>query len=140
MKNYCFGIDVGGTTVKCGLFTVDGEVLDKWEIKTRTEENGKNILPDIAETINAKIAEKNIDKEEVAGVGIGVPGPVNENGEVPFAVNLHWGYMNIEKVLAVSSSRCIPVTLAPYHILSAASNFPLSCKSKYLIGFFVRKR
>lgn len=100
MKNYCFGIDVGGTTVKCGLFTVDGEVLDKWEIKTRTEENGKNILPDIAEAINAKLAEKNIDKEDVAGVGIGVPGPVNESGEVPFAVNLHWGYMNIEKDLA----------------------------------------
>ena len=34
MKKYCFGIDIGGTTVKCGLFNVDGEVLDKWETKT----------------------------------------------------------------------------------------------------------
>lgn len=100
MKKYCFGIDVGGTSVKCGLFTVDGEVLDKWEIKTRTEENGKYILPDIADAINAKIAEKAMEKADVAGVGIGIPGPVNENGEVPFAVNLHWGYMNIEKDLA----------------------------------------
>ena len=62
MKKYCFGIDVGGTTVKCGLFTVEGEVLDKWEIKTRTEDNGINILPDVAETINQKIQEKNIEK------------------------------------------------------------------------------
>lgn len=100
MKKYCFGIDVGGTTVKCGLFTVEGDVLDKWEIKTRTEENGKHIVPDIAETINAKIAEKKIEKEEVAGVGIGVPGPVNEKGEVLCAVNLHWGYMNVEKDLS----------------------------------------
>ncbi|MDO4322774.1 MAG: ROK family glucokinase [Lachnospiraceae bacterium] len=95
MKKYCFGIDVGGTTVKCGLFTVNGEVLDKWEIKTRTEDNGVNILPDVAETILQKIAEKKIDKELVAGIGIGVPGPVNEAGEVPCAVNLHWGYVNI---------------------------------------------
>ena len=95
MKKYCFGIDVGGTTVKCGLFTVEGEVLDKWEIKTRTEDNGINILPDVAETINQKIQEKNIEKESVAGIGIGVPGPVNEAGEVPCDVNLHWGYVNI---------------------------------------------
>ena len=95
MKKYCFGIDVGGTTVKCGLFTVEGEVLDKWEIKTRTEDHGINILPDVAETINQKLQEKNIEKESVAGIGIGVPGPVNEAGEVPCAVNLHWGYVNI---------------------------------------------
>ena len=56
MKKYCFGIDVGGTTVKCGLFTVEGEVLDKWEIKTNTQNGGTSILPDVAayeETIRA---------------------------------------------------------------------------------------
>ena len=40
MKKYCFGVDVGGTTVKVGLFTVEGQLLDKWEIITRTENNG----------------------------------------------------------------------------------------------------
>lgn len=100
MKKYCFGIDVGGTTVKCGLFTVDGEVLDKWEIETRTEDNGVNILPDVAATIKAKIDEKQLNTEEIAGVGIGVPGPVNDQGEVPVAVNLHWGFTPIEKELS----------------------------------------
>lgn len=95
MKKYCFGIDVGGTTVKCGLFDVSGELLDKWEIPTRTEDNGVHILPDVAETIMAKIAEKGLEREEIAGVGVGVPGPVNEAGEVPCAVNLHWGYVDI---------------------------------------------
>lgn len=99
MKKYCFGIDVGGTTVKCGLFTVDGEVLDKWEIRTRTENNGAKILPDVADTIQAKIAEKELSADEIVGIGVGVPGPVNENGEVPCAVNLHWGYVNIVKEL-----------------------------------------
>lgn len=97
MKKYCFGIDVGGTTVKCGLFNVEGEVLDKWEIPSRTEDGGKNILPDVADTILAKIAEKGLDKEEVAGVGIGVPGPVDDNGVIAVAVNLHWGRMDIVK-------------------------------------------
>ena len=43
---YCFGADVGGTTIKLGLFTVDGEILDKWEIITRTENEGESILQD----------------------------------------------------------------------------------------------
>lgn len=95
MSKYCFGIDVGGTTVKCGLFSTDGKVLEKWEIPTRTEENGKYILPDVAAAINAEIEERGLDKADIAGVGIGVPGPVNEEGEVPVAVNLHWGRIHI---------------------------------------------
>ena len=61
MKNYCFGIDVGGTTVKMGLFQVDGKVLDKWEIATRTENGGEAILPDIAASALAKL-EENLKK------------------------------------------------------------------------------
>lgn len=95
MKKYCFGIDVGGTTVKCGLFDVSGALLDKWEIPTRTENDGINILPDVAQTIAEKIGQKGLNREEIAGIGVGVPGPVNEAGEVPCAVNLHWGYVNI---------------------------------------------
>lgn len=95
MKEYCFGIDIGGTTVKCGLFDVKGEVLDKWEIPTRTENNGCNILPDVAAAIGNKIIEKKLDRTEIAGVGVGVPGPVNEKGEIPTAVNLHWGYVHL---------------------------------------------
>ena len=95
MEQYLFGIDVGGTTVKCGLFRRSGELLEKWEIPTRTEENGRQILPDVAVTIRCKIQERNLKKEEIAGVGIGVPGPVMESGEVPGAVNIHWGYKNV---------------------------------------------
>ena len=99
MKEYCFGIDVGGTTVKCGLFSVKGDILDKWEIPTRTENNGVNILPDVAAAIDAKIQEKGIARDTIAGVGVGIPGPVNEDGAVICAVNLHWGYVELEKEL-----------------------------------------
>jgi len=99
MKTYGFGIDIGGTTIKCGLFDSDGSLLDKWEIKTRTMEKGKHILFDIADTIKTKMAEKSLSKEQIQGVGIGVPGPVNELGEVLCAVNLFWENVQIEKEL-----------------------------------------
>lgn len=99
MSLYCFGIDVGGTTVKCGLFKTDGTLVEKWEIPTRTENSGSKIVPDVAKTIEAKLAEKNISKEEVDGIGIGVPGPVNAEGDVIAAVNLFWGYKKLSKEL-----------------------------------------
>lgn len=99
MDRYCFGVDLGGTTVKTGLFDVEGKALDKWEIPTRTENNGENILPDIAASIRSKITEKGISDDSIAGVGIGVPGPVDDNGVIYKAVNLGWGVMNINEIL-----------------------------------------
>lgn len=97
MKKYVFGVDIGGTTVKLGLFDVEGNVLDKWEIPTRTEESGSLILPDIADSIREKM--KQIDRESVAGVGVGAPGPVDNDGVVHRAVNLGWGTFSIKDTL-----------------------------------------
>ncbi|MBO5208710.1 MAG: ROK family glucokinase [Lachnospiraceae bacterium] len=99
MANYVFGVDVGGTTVKLGLFDINGNVLDKWEIPTRTENGGEKILPDIAASIEAKMTEKNIVKNDVAGVGVGVPGPVDGDGIVHKAVNLGWNQFDLKKEL-----------------------------------------
>lgn len=99
MSKYCFGVDLGGTTVKIGLFDPQGAVLDKWEIPTVKEDGGSRILPDIARAILTKLEEKGIAKEEVIGVGIGVPGPVDDDGVIHKAVNLGWGVMNINEAL-----------------------------------------
>ena len=96
---YCFGIDIGGTTVKMGLFQEDGELLDKWEIKTDTSDNGKAVLPDIAQAIDNKLAQEGISKSDVEGVGIGVPGPVRSDGVVNGCVNLGWGVINVAEEL-----------------------------------------
>lgn len=97
MKKYVFGVDIGGTTVKLGLFDAQGNVLDKWEIPTRTENNGSAILPDIADSIREKM--KQIDREAVAGVGVGAPGPIDGEGVVHRAVNLGWGTFSIKDTL-----------------------------------------
>lgn len=99
MANYVFGVDVGGTTVKLGLFDINGVVVDKWEIPTRTENGGEKILPDIAASIKDKMSQKQILKEDVAGVGVGVPGPVDGDGIVHKAVNLGWGEVDLKKEL-----------------------------------------
>lgn len=99
MAKYAFGVDVGGTTVKLGLFSVEGELLDKWEITTRKDEGGRYILSDIAEALDDKLTDKLIDKSDVIGIGMGVPGPVRSDGTVIKCVNLGWGIFNVEDEL-----------------------------------------
>ncbi len=96
---YCLGVDVGGTTVKMGIFQNDGNLIDKWEIKTRTENQGEAILPDIAAAINAKLTEHQIDKSEVSGIGMGIPAPVTKAGIVQKTANLGWGYKEVKREL-----------------------------------------
>ena len=100
MANYVFGVDIGGTTVKIGLFSIEGELLDKWEITTRKDDGGAYILQDIADSVEAKMTEKGISKEDVKGVGMGVPGPVKEDGTVVKCVNLGWGVFNAANELS----------------------------------------
>ena len=111
MKKYGFGVDVGGTTVKMGFFETSGELLDKWEIKTDTSDNGKAVLPDIAQAIDNKLAQEGISKSDVEGVGIGVPGPVRSDGVVNGCVNLGWGVINVAEELGKGSKDVIMVTL-----------------------------
>ena len=96
---YCFGVDLGGTTVKMGVFSENGEIIDKWEIKTRTENAGEAILPDISTSVLKKIDELKLVKEDVLGVGIGIPAPVTPDGCIPGAVNLGWGAKSIKNDL-----------------------------------------
>lgn len=97
---FAFGVDIGGTTVKLGLFDQDAKVLDKWEIPTRKENGGEQILPDVAKSILAKMEEKGISAKDVKGIGVGAPGAVDEDGTmVGGAVNLGWGVLNIPEIL-----------------------------------------
>lgn len=99
MKKYAFGVDIGGTTVKMGLFETDGKLLDMWEIPTRTENGGRFILGDIQEAVYEKLSEKGISHLDVEGIGMGVPGPVGADGTVFKCVNLGWDIFNVEREL-----------------------------------------
>ena len=97
---YGFGVDLGGTTVKIAYFDETGNMLEKWEIPTVTADGGKQILPDIAASIQQYIEGCNIPDTAILGIGIGVPGPVSSKGVVNKCVNLGWGVFNIAEELS----------------------------------------
>lgn len=97
--NYIFAIDVGGTTVKLGIFNGDGSLLEKWEITTRIDQEGELIIPDIAASVLRKMTERHIDKDQVLGLGVAVPGPVMNNTTALECVNLGWNNKNVSKEL-----------------------------------------
>lgn len=74
-----YGIDIGGTTVKIGLFSREG-LLNKWEIPTDRQDNGKNIVRDIAASLPGS----------ATGAAMGVPGAVLPDGTVNKCINLGW--------------------------------------------------
>lgn len=96
---YGFGVDLGGTTVKIAYFNEEGTLLQNWEIPTITENNGSRILPDIADSIHSFLTEQGVDHNQIIGIGIGVPGPVDDNGNVNKCVNLGWGVFNLKRQL-----------------------------------------
>ena len=101
MKEYAFGIDLGGTTAKIGLFKTTGELLEKWEVPTDTSNAGEHILKNLAAAVQGKMQEKGLAAEQVEGVGVGVPGPVLDSRIVPIiCANLGgWGKHNVAEEL-----------------------------------------
>lgn len=100
MKKYGFGVDIGGTTIKMSLFEMTGHMVDKWEIPTNTQDHGSSILNDVAAVIEGRLVQDSIAKEDVEGIGIGVPGPVVQDSVVTECVNLGWGRVDVAKELA----------------------------------------
>lgn len=93
---YAVGVDLGGTTVKMGIFTQNADIVKKWEIRTRKEENGKYILGDIAAAVNEVLKQEGISKTDVTGIGMGVPGAIQPDGSVHSCVNLGWGKVMVK--------------------------------------------
>lgn len=111
MKKYAFGVDIGGTTIKMGLFKTDGTIIEKWEIPTITQNCGEKLLPDIANAISNQMIQKGIDKNVVEGIGIGVPGAVLNAEYVKTCVNLNgWGEFNVSKKLSSMCNLPVKVT------------------------------
>lgn len=96
---YCYGVDIGGTTVKMGLFEENGRILEKWEIVTNIADEGKAILPDIAASVLEKTKKHGLDKADIIGIGVGVPAPVTEDGVVNGTANLGWTYKEVKREL-----------------------------------------
>ena len=104
MDKWLVGIDLGGTTIKLAFVNFDGEIQNKWEIRTDTSNQGENIVNDITNTLNEKLIELGKNKDDLVGVGIGAPGPINPlNGSVFEGVNLGWKDYPLRELLSEAS-------------------------------------
>ena len=124
-----FGVDLGGTTVKIASFDEAGIMLDKWEIPTVTQNDGEQILPDIADSLFAYIRQKNLSREDVLGIGLGAPGSVLPDGTVNKCDNLGWGVFNLEKELERLTG--VPVKAQNDANVAALGEFAKGSGAKY---------
>lgn len=97
MRPYAFGVDIGGTAIKLGLFRTNGRLVEKWSIPTRTEDGGSNVLPDVVASLQKALKRHDLTWDQIEGVGMGVPGPVKEDGTVLRCINLGWDIFNIPR-------------------------------------------
>ncbi|HEM3702953.1 TPA: ROK family glucokinase [Streptococcus suis] len=100
MSKKIIGIDLGGTSVKLAILTTEGEIQEKWSIKTNILDDGSHIVPDIIESIQHRFETHGLTKDDFLGVGMGSPGVVDsEAGTVIGAYNLNWKTLQLVKEL-----------------------------------------
>lgn len=95
----CIGIDVGGTTIKFGLFCEDGRLIKKWEIPTKTEGRKEKLYMDIASSVREQLAAEGLKPADLEGIGVGIPGPVMPDGSISALVNLGLHELNLDTEL-----------------------------------------
>lgn len=97
---YGFGVDIFGSRTKIGFFDETGTLIEKWKIATPMMQGGSQILPAIAEEIEKYISRNHLFEDDIIGIGVGIPGPVNSAGVVNKCVNFDWGVFNIDRALS----------------------------------------
>jgi glucokinase len=91
MEKWLVGVDLGGTTIKIAFVTLDGHIVEKWEIPTNINEDGKHIVMDITDSIHSKLKELSEPKEKLESIGMGAPGFIDmKTGFIYHAVNIGW--------------------------------------------------
>ncbi len=104
------GVDVGGTSIKMAFINLMGDIIYSWEIDTDKRKSGRYIPIDIARSIDKKLNELNQTKSKLIGIGIGAPGPVNEqDGSIEIAINLGWENFPLQNILERETS--LPVVV-----------------------------
>ncbi len=94
------GIDVGGMSIKGAVVDDKGNILTKETIPTKPERDYKEIIGDIAALCKSLIISKGIRENEVAGIGIGIPGTIDtQQGTIVYANNINFKNVPIVKEL-----------------------------------------
>ncbi len=100
MKDLLIGVDIGGTTIKHGIITKEGTLIEKWEIDTDITNHGENVPYDIWNSIKTRLTDLQIGYDRLIGIGVGAPGFIDPiSGVVAIAVNIGWHDFNLKEIL-----------------------------------------
>ncbi len=108
---YYVGVDIGGTGIKAGIVNAEGKVLLRSSIPTDRSFDPYVISDDIAAQIKDLFTKAGIKTEEVAGIGVGVPGAINSTtGVVDYNNNLHWSRFPLSKELSARTGLRVKIS------------------------------
>ena len=110
-KKIAIGVDIGGTSIKGGAVTSDGKVLDIFSMPVDKSATQEETINSLIEVINKYLKEHNYNKDNVLGIGLGVPGCIDtENGVVTYSNNLNWYELPISKMIREGTGLPVRIT------------------------------
>ncbi len=99
-KRVWIGFDLGGTKMLCQVFDAEFNSLGRHREKTRGHEGADSGTKRISETIHSALEPLEIESHDIAGIGVGCPGPLDlDAGVILNAPNLGWSNVAIKDLL-----------------------------------------
>ena len=98
VRKYYVGIDLGGTFIKGGIVDDLGNIILEDKTPTESEKGAEGVAANIAALANSLMARVGLGKDDVEGLGMGVPGMIDSRaGNVIYSNNLKWQDFRIGK-------------------------------------------
>lgn len=98
VRKYYVGIDLGGTFIKGGIVDDLGNIIIEDKTPTESEKGAEGVAANIAALANSLMARVGLSKDDMEGLGMGVPGMIDSRaGNVIYSNNLKWQDFRIGK-------------------------------------------
>ena len=105
------GIDIGGTSIKGAGITKEGKVLDVFSLPVEKGEKQDITINKLIDSINNYIKQQGFKKEEIIGIGCGVPGVMDTKaGVITYSNNLQWYDLPIVEMLEKGTGLKVKIT------------------------------
>jgi len=103
-SNFIIAIDLGGTNLKIALLDLSYKIRDKQVLSTKAFTKKESLIAVIADSVKKIIKDNRLSKQDILGVGLGLPGPIDvKNGLVHFFPNIPgWKEVKLKDILEKS--------------------------------------
>ena len=99
-KKLAIGVDIGGTSIKGAAITSEGKVLDVFSMPVIKGDSQEKVVNDLIKVINDYLKEHQYDKDNILGIGLGIPGSIDTSiGVVTYSNNLCWNKLPIQEMV-----------------------------------------